>query len=178
MVVAVGGSGSAASCFVSTDGTTWTAAPEQEALLGAEMTSIAFRNGAFVATGLLTGPSDTFPSTPAISLSRDGLHWSLVLQGGSLLRISQAVSADAGFVAIGGYFPSAGWSYDAADPIPPATHSNSGSRPTARHGAVSQQDSSPMAGSAHLDKRRSGEGTCSSRSPSSTPGRTALSTSR
>ena len=70
MLVAVGGSGSAAISFVSTDGATWTAAPEQEALQGAEMTSVAFRNGAFVATGLLTGPGDTFPSTPAISSLR------------------------------------------------------------------------------------------------------------
>lgn len=115
MLVAVG-----SGAFVSNDGATWTAAPEQEALLGAEMTSVAFRNGAFVATGLLTGPGDTFPSTPAIWHSPDGLHWSLALQGESGQRISQIVSADAGFVAIGGYFPSAGWSYDAADPIPPS----------------------------------------------------------
>ena len=115
MLVAVG-----SSAFVSSDGATWTAAPEQAALQGAEMRSVAFRNGAFVATGVITGPGDTFPSTPAIWLSPDGLHWSLVLQGGSLQRISQVVSAEEGFVAIGGHFPSAGWSYDPADPKPPA----------------------------------------------------------
>ncbi len=120
MLVAVGGSGSAAISFVSTDGATWTAAPEQEALQGAEMTSVAFRNGAFVATGLLTGPGDTFPSTAAIWHSPDGLQWSLVLQGESGQRISQVVSAEEGFVAIGGHFPAAGWSYDPADPIPPS----------------------------------------------------------
>jgi hypothetical protein len=120
MLVAVGGSDTAATALVSTDGATWTAAPEQEALQGAEMTSVAFQNGAFVAAGALTGPGDTFPSTPAIWHSPDGLHWSLVLRGESGQRISQVVSADAGFVAIGGYFPSAGWSYDAADPIPPS----------------------------------------------------------
>jgi hypothetical protein len=42
------------------------------------------------------------------------------MQGGSLLRIRQVVSADEGFVAIGGHFPAAGWSYDPADPIPPS----------------------------------------------------------
>lgn len=119
MLVAVGGSGSAASSFVSTDGATWTAAPEQEALQGAEMTSVAFRNGAFVATGALTGPGDAFPSTPAIWHSTDGLHWSLALEGESGQQVSQAVSADEGFVAIGGRFPSAGWSYDPADQVPP-----------------------------------------------------------
>ena len=119
LLVAVGGGGTAAGAFVSSDGTTWTAAPGQEALQGAALTSVAFRNGAFVAGGALTGPGDTFPSTPAIWHSRDGLHWSLVLQGGSLLRISQVVTAEDGFVAIGGHFPSAGWSYDPADPIPP-----------------------------------------------------------
>jgi hypothetical protein len=120
MLVAVGGGGPAASAFVSSDGATWTAAPEQEALQGAEMKSVAFRSGAFVATGVMTGPADTFPSTPAIWRSPDGLHWSLVLQGGSVQRISQVVSAEEGFVAIGGHFPSAGWSYDPADPNPPA----------------------------------------------------------
>lgn len=120
MLVAVGGSDSAARSFVSTDGATWTAAPEQEALQGAEMTSVAFRNDAFVATGLLTGPGDTFPSTPAIWHSRDGLNWSLVLQGDSGQRISQVVPAEEGFVAIGGHFPSAAWSYDPATPDPPS----------------------------------------------------------
>jgi hypothetical protein len=120
MLVAVGGSDTAAAAFVSSDGATWTAAPEQKALQGAEMTSVAFRNDAFVATGSVTGPGDTFPSTPAIWQSRDGLQWSLVLQGESGQRISQVVSAEAGFVAIGGHFPSAGWSYDPADPIPPS----------------------------------------------------------
>ncbi|MEX0626871.1 MAG: hypothetical protein WD402_10020 [Chloroflexota bacterium] len=120
MMVAVGGSGSAASSFVSTDGATWTAAPEQGALQGAEMTSVAFRDGAFVATGALTGPGDTYPATPAIWHSRDGLNWSLVLQGESGQRVSQAVSSDEGFVAIGGHFPSAGWSYDPAGQIPPS----------------------------------------------------------
>ncbi len=118
--VAVGGNGSAATSFVSTDGATWTAAPEQEALQGAEMTSVTFRNGAFVATGVVTGPADTYPATPAIWHSPDGLHWSLVLQGESGQRFSQAVSTGEGFVAIGGHFPSAGWSYDPASPTPPS----------------------------------------------------------
>jgi hypothetical protein len=119
MLVAVGGADGAAA-YVSTDGTSWTAAPPQQSLQGAEMRSIAFAHGAFVATGALIGPGDTFPSTPAVWLSRDGLHWSLVLQAGALQRISQVVPADAGFVAIGGLFPSAAWSYDPGDPNPPS----------------------------------------------------------
>lgn len=108
------------SAFISTDATTWTGAPEQEALQGAQISSVAFRNGVFVATGALTGPGDTFPGAPAIWSSRDGLHWSLVLQGESGQRISQVVAAEEGFVAIGGQFPSASWSYDPASPNPPS----------------------------------------------------------
>lgn len=119
MLVAVGGTGTAAVAFVSTDGATWTAAPDQEALQGAEMTSVTFGSGTFVATGC-SAARYSCAATPAIWRSPDGLHWTLVLRGepGQLLR--QAVSTDAGFVAIGGEFPSAGWSSDPAAPNPPS----------------------------------------------------------
>jgi hypothetical protein len=114
-LVAVGGS-----AFVSTDGAAWTTAPEQEALQGAQMTSVAFRNGAFVAAGALIGSGDILRATPAIVTSQDGLHWSVVLRGEPGQRISQAVPFAEGFVAIGGHFPSASWSYDPAAPNPPS----------------------------------------------------------
>jgi hypothetical protein len=119
MLVAVGGSEAVALAFVSTDGATWTAAPEQTALHGAEMTSVTFGNGTFVATGLVSSSSEGVAATPAIWRSPDGLHWTLVLRGEPGQLIRQAVSTDAGFVAIGGQFPSAGWSYDPAAPNPP-----------------------------------------------------------
>jgi hypothetical protein len=114
-LVAVGGN-----AFVSSDGATWTAAPAQEALQGADMSSIAFGNDAFVAAGSLIDSGATSSSTPAVWRSRDGLHWSLVLRAGLLQRVSQVLTTGSGFVAIGGLFPSAGWSHDPSDPNPPS----------------------------------------------------------
>ncbi len=124
VLVAVGGSEGGALVLVSTDGATWTPAPEQEALRGAEMTSVtAFDGGygsTFVATGWLTHAERPLPGTPAIWHSPDGLHWTLGLRGEPGQEIRQAIAIGAGFVAIGGQFPSASWSYDPAAPNPPS----------------------------------------------------------
>jgi hypothetical protein len=119
MLVAVGATEGHAGALVSTDGATWTVAPAQEALQGAEMTSVTYGNGTFVATGLLSGLSQALPASPAIWHSADGLHWTLVLRGEPGQMIRQVVSNDAGFVAIGGDFPSHWWQYDPAAPNPP-----------------------------------------------------------
>jgi hypothetical protein len=120
MLVAVGYNGTGGLALLSADGgATWTAAPEQEALQGAEMTSVTFGNGTFVATGLVIGSIEGVAPTPAIWRSTDGLHWTLVLRGEPGQLIRQAVSTDLGFVAIGGQFPSHGWQYDPAAPNPP-----------------------------------------------------------
>ena len=119
ILVAVGGNETAGLAFVSADGgATWTAAPEREALQGAEMPSVTFRSGTFVATEVV-GPRDFRLATQAIWRSSDGLHWTLALRGEPGQQIRQVVPSDAGFVAIGGDFPSHGWQYDPAAPNPP-----------------------------------------------------------
>jgi hypothetical protein len=121
LTVIVGSNETDGTAYVSTDGVTWEAAPEQTSLAGAELTSVTYFQGRFLATGQIGGPD----RIGGVWHSHDGLAWTRVLVGEPGQVIHQVIGIEYGplfggeFVAIGGLFPSHSWSWDPATPIPP-----------------------------------------------------------
>jgi hypothetical protein len=98
-VVALGYRNGDSTSVASHDGVTWELAPDQPALAGVSLISVAFGNGTFVAGGNRTEVGGS--KTPGIWQSTDGLTWTQVMSGDAGLELREIAATGQGFVAIG-----------------------------------------------------------------------------
>jgi hypothetical protein len=119
-LIIVGQRADRAVSFVSTNGEDWTESNAQADLRDAEMGSVIANGGSLLAIGR-RGTSTDAPSA-AVWTSDDGLTWTIAI-GASTGEIIDAAapSGPAGFVVIGGHFPSRSWQYDPSTEPPADT---------------------------------------------------------